>query len=62
MELQNTNRRDNSIYRNVIKSFHNIYDKEFLKLTDIQNDIVNFVDSGKQLYIHSSIAGNGKTS
>lgn len=35
---------------------------EFSKLTEIQSDIVNFVESGKQLYIHSSQAGNGKTS
>ena len=36
--------------------------KEFIKLKEIQDDIVNFVERGKQLYIHSSIAGNGKTS
>jgi len=33
MELQYTNRGNNSIYRNVIKSFHNIYDNVFLRLT-----------------------------
>lgn len=34
----------------------------FVQLKGIQDNIVDFVDSGKQLYIHSSIAGNGKTS
>ena len=36
--------------------------EEFWKLADIQNNIVDFVEKGEQLYIHSSIAGNGKTS
>lgn len=31
-------------------------------LRDIQNNIVNFINNGKNLYIHSSIAGNGKSS
>lgn len=35
---------------------------EFKELTAISNDIVNFVDSGKNLYIYSKQAGNGKTS
>ena len=29
MKLQNADCGNNSIYRNVIKSFHNIYDNEF---------------------------------
>ena len=37
-------------------------DKEaFLLLKDIQTNIVNFVQGGNNLYIHSSICGNGKT-
>ena len=35
---------------------------EFYKLTEIQKSIVNYVKSGMNLYIHSKIAGNGKTS
>lgn len=35
---------------------------EFKKLNVIKNDIVNFVNSGKNLYIHSSNCGNGKSS
>lgn len=35
---------------------------EFVRLKAIQDNIVDFVESGKQLYIHSSQAGNGKTS
>lgn len=34
----------------------------FIRLADIEKNIVNFVDSGKNLYIYSKIAGNGKTS
>ena len=33
MELQDTDCGNDSIYRNVIKSFHNIYDNEFLRVT-----------------------------
>lgn len=35
---------------------------EFKELKNIQDDIVNFVDSGAQLLIHSKQCGNGKTS
>ena len=35
--------------------------EEFKQLKSIQDDILTFVNSGKQLYIHSSICGNGKT-
>ena len=35
--------------------------EEFKQLKDIQDNILDFVQSGKQLYIHSSICGNGKT-
>lgn len=34
----------------------------FLKLKNIKNDILDFVMGGNQLYLHSNIAGNGKTS
>lgn len=34
----------------------------FKRLAEIDKDIVNFVESGKNLYIHSSQCGNGKTS
>ena len=34
----------------------------FYSLLSIKNDIVNFVNSGKNLYITSNITGNGKTS
>ena len=33
----------------------------FLKLKNIENSIEEFVSSGKNLYIHSSTCGNGKT-
>lgn len=36
--------------------------KAFQKLKNIQNNIVDFVNDGRQLYIHSKQAGNGKTS
>lgn len=35
--------------------------EEFKKLKSIQDDILNFVEEGNQLYIHSNICGNGKT-
>ena len=34
---------------------------QFLKLKEIETNIENFVKSGNNLYIHSSICGNGKT-
>ncbi len=36
--------------------------QEFTALANIQKDIKNFVGSGKNLYIYSAQAGNGKTS
>ncbi len=36
--------------------------KEFEALADIAKDIETFVQSGRSLYLHSSICGNGKTS
>ena len=36
--------------------------QEFLTLKNIQDNILDFVNNGKQLYIHSSMPGNGKTS
>lgn len=33
----------------------------FGKLAEIRNNIVNFVNDGKNLFIHSRICGNGKT-
>lgn len=36
--------------------------QEFIKLADIEKNITNFVDSGTNLYLYSSICGNGKTS
>ena len=33
----------------------------FNRLKDIENNIIKFVDEGKNLYIHSSTCGNGKT-
>lgn len=36
--------------------------EEFKKLKGIQDNIIDFVNKGKQLYIYSSQAGNGKTS
>lgn len=35
--------------------------KEFQRLKEIQDSVIDFVDKGKQLYIYSSQAGNGKT-
>lgn len=35
---------------------------EFVKLSSIENDITQFVNSGDNLYIYSSQAGNGKSS
>lgn len=34
----------------------------FIHLADIKDDILDFVDAGKSLYIGSSVTGNGKTS
>lgn len=34
----------------------------FCDLSEIKDNIIDFVDSGKNLYIYSSITGNGKTS
>lgn len=34
----------------------------FSRLNEIKNDIVNFIDSGKSLFICSNTTGNGKTS
>lgn len=33
----------------------------FIELKNIENNIENFVDSGKSLYLYSSTTGNGKT-
>lgn len=35
---------------------------QFVRLSQIKNDIVNWVNSGNNLYIFSSTCGNGKTS
>jgi hypothetical protein len=35
---------------------------EFIQLKQIQDNIVNFINEGKNLYIHSNQSGNGKTS
>lgn len=35
---------------------------EFRRLKSIQDNIIDFVNNGQQLYIHSRQAGNGKTS
>lgn len=35
---------------------------EYIKLKNISEDIENFVKNGKNLYIHSTSCGNGKTS
>ena len=35
---------------------------QFVRLSEIKNDIVNWVNSGNNLYIFSSTCGNGKTS
>ena len=35
---------------------------EFIKLKNIQDNILDFVKEGNNLYIHSIQAGNGKTS
>ena len=36
-------------------------EESFEKLNNFRTDIVNFVNNGKNLYIHSSNCGNGKT-
>ena len=36
--------------------------EEFVKLAEIERDIKDFVNQGKNLYIHSATPGNGKTS
>lgn len=36
--------------------------EQFKQLAAIEQDIVNFVSSGKNLYLHSAIPGNGKSS
>lgn len=35
---------------------------EFRQLKEIQDNIIEFIEAGKQLYIHSKQAGNGKSS
>lgn len=37
-------------------------EKAFTRLVEIENNIENFVENGENLYIYSSIVGNGKTS
>lgn len=37
-------------------------EKAFIELSNIEKNIEDFVNRGKNLYIYSSIAGNGKTS
>jgi len=36
--------------------------EQYIRLAEIKSDIVNFVEQGKNLYIASSMSGNGKTS
>lgn len=36
--------------------------EQFKQLASIEHDIVNFIKEGKNLYLHSAIAGNGKSS
>jgi DNA replication protein DnaC len=36
--------------------------EQFKQLAEIEKNIVSFVDEGKNLYLHSSNAGNGKSS
>lgn len=36
--------------------------EQFKQLAAIEQDIVNFIDSGKNLYLHSANCGNGKSS
>lgn len=36
--------------------------EEFIKLSNVQNNIVEFVTKGYNLYIHSTTCGNGKSS
>ena len=41
----------------------NLIDKNnFIILSNIEKDIVSFIDKGNNLYIHSQMTGNGKTS
>lgn len=37
-------------------------EQSFIRLSEIEKDIVNYVNNGKNLYIYSKIAGNGKSS
>lgn len=34
----------------------------FIKLKDIESNILDFINNGKNLYLHSQNTGNGKTS
>jgi DNA replication protein DnaC len=36
--------------------------EQFKQLSAIENDIVNFINEGKNLYLHSANCGNGKSS
>lgn len=36
-------------------------EEAFIKLKEIENNIVDFINSGKSLFLYSSITGNGKT-
>lgn len=44
-----------------VEAGNNADKKTFKKLTEFEKDIVNNVNKGKNLYIHSEICGNGKT-
>ena len=52
----------NRARRNLYTDADNTDVEEFKRLKGIQDNILDFVNSGKQLYIHSQQAGNGKTS
>lgn len=50
-------------YIEEIKLHPPVVDREaFKRLKELENDIVNFVKGGKNLYIYSTTCGNGKTS
>ena len=49
-------------YRPLVLDRDNSDLNAFRQLSEMQKDIVNFVNSGYCVYIHSKIAGNGKTS
>lgn len=53
---------EQSKYKPLVLDLDNKDAQAFTQLSNMQKDIVNFINSGYNVFIHSTIAGNGKTS